>query len=826
MKYTAEALRAQRLLCCALSAAPYATLPARKFTQGRVICAISKLFIADLPDASVESSDATLHPAYLPVSTIPAGRPFSPEIQAPVSWHVAAGATAACAWHHGGATPSSQADVADCSRVVRGALRHNFATLVATVLSSAADRFAKHATVDVVAADRSQDARTSAISDIPRFSQNQQAGREQDSDCTPMSITLAVCRALQLAVKHLSSSPAASSVDPCHVRLDLGSAHHPGAPGVSLNQADACPLAHSRVPQPFVAPADSAAVHRSSWQDPFAASMCPAVHTPAMLGGALAGEAQHVSASHGGALLEVFPSGTTPPVDNKPSIQHGAASAVRISRSFMNVNPALIDCIERAFDAASHRWADEHPGLFAGTPMYPRARTPLRTHSAAVPSEVESVLALCGSLGDDCESLLPHEELLARMSPWLTSMLVDPPLVGPLPSDDAAATASPLLQLRSPLSPFGGYGVNRSSGFVVTMMHAVPMAALVTSLDAAMKLPMHWLPGLDAAQYIHTMVALRSQLHASCYGTLRGTHKAISSSEGPSSTEAVQAVAAARTALSCVLVAVESVTKSSKSRAHQQVSLSSLQAIPEAVHTLHDVAWRSPLPNTKASVQSIMVQLIQNTTHCDMLDSLAGLALDLASAAPQGGTAPRSDGAPSAQWLCVALFAISSLTACAVASVPDSTSIPARDPAHRGGATGPAMQQRYTLETSPQQPPCHTIARDQVAVVVTAALKLILKALALPVVACKGGAAAKRSAAPAEACSGGQGAVTPQQWRAWLTVLLQLCLEAAAAELEAPVSEGHGSSDSDFESLHSVLVETGNYLTSAKVRLHCSSNLS
>ena len=678
------------------------------------------------------------------------------------------------------------------------------------MLTSMVDGCAEHTTVDVAAAGCSSDARCSAAGYVPRFAEEHLTHGETRADCVPISITLAVTQAIQVAIKHLCSHESAGSVAAWHERGAPGSTCHADAPRKSHTDATALPAAGGLQ-------GDAAAGHGSTIHGAFPAAVCPTVHTPAMLGeaggsGPAPGSTDHKSMVVGGE----WPSGT-PPVDNTPNMQHELASAECIFRSFPSVRPALIDCIERAFDAANKRWAEEEPGVFAGTPMYRGGHTPLQNHGAAVPHEVESVLALCGTLGEECDALLPQDVLAARTSQWLTSMRVDPPLGWQLPRDDAGA--SPLLY--SPLSPFGGYGASTSSGVVVTMMHAVPMAALVASLDAAMKLPMHALSGVKAAQHIRSMMRLRAQLQAACCSTLRGAHKAINASdEGPSSTQVVQAVAAASTAMSCAMVAIDASGKCSASLANQQASLGGMQAVPQALHTLYDVAWRSPLPNTQSSVQRVMMQLIQNTSHCEMHNSLASAALDLAAGSPQTPTVPHSDVDASPQWLCVAMFAISSLTACAVASVPDSTSIPPETPAQLGATGTP----RASLGAA-QQPLHDKIARDQVPVVLAATLKLILRALALPAVAAKGSSAVERVAAPAAPCGVVQGSVTGQQWRAWLTVLLQLCLESAAAELEASVATVDGRNDGDFTSLQTVLVEAGNYLTSAKVRLSCSLNL-
>ena len=631
VRYTAASLRAQRLLCFALSVAPYATLPPLDVTQARVIGAISKLFIADFPDTSVEAPDAALHRLYAPLNTTPAACSISPEIQAPFSrpgWqtplparYLLAGGNAAC---------SGQASVAECSRIVRGALRHSFATLVATVLTSMVDGCAEHTTVDVAAAGCSSDARCSAAGYVPRFAEEHLTHGETRADCVPISITLAVTQAIQVAIKHLCSHESAGSVAAWHERGAPGSTCHADAPRKSHTDATALPAAGGLQ-------GDAAAGHGSTIHGAFPAAVCPTVHTPAMLGeaggsGPAPGSTDHKSMVVGGE----WPSGT-PPVDNTPNMQHELASAECIFRSFPSVRPALIDCIERAFDAANNRWAEEEPGVFAGTPMYRGGHTPLQNHGAAVPHEVESVLALCGTLGEECDALLPQDVLAARTSQWLTSMRVDPPLGWQLPRDDAGA--SPLLY--SPLSPFGGYGASTSSGVVVTMMHAVPMAALVASLDAAMKLPMHALSGVKAAQHIRSMMRLRAQLQAACCSTLRGAHKAINASdEGPSSTQVVQAVAAASTAMSCAMVAIDASGKCSASLANQQASLGGMQAVPQALHTLYDVAWRSPLPNTQSSVQRVMMQLIQNTSHCEMHNSLASAALDLAAGSPQTPTVP------------------------------------------------------------------------------------------------------------------------------------------------------------------------------------------
>lgn len=803
VQYASETLRAQRLLCFALAVAPYATLPAKEVTQARLIKVISKLFIAHLPESSTEDPAVQQHPYNLPDAT-PAQFSFSPEMQAHAAnerhgWYTPLPAG-------GCAAPYSSAGLVDCSRVVRGALRHNFATLVAAVLSSVADDSAEGTSVDVAAAANSNAAACPSSVEIPRCTQAQQSEDECGSDCKPITLTLAVTQALQVAIKHLCShvSEATASLS---LPAPKSAHHHPHG----CNQADAGPVPPQQTEtnavsvaggSQAVATSDSAAVHRINQQGHSSTPGFPSIHTPAMLGGASASKLLPASTGQGSLLLGGRPS-VTPPEDTKPSIQHGISSSVCVSRSFTNVNHALIDCIERAFDAANNRWADEEPGVFAGTPMYPGVHTPSQNHSAAIPEEVESVLALCCTLGEEFEAVLPQDMLAARMNHWLTSMCVDPlpPLAAKSAQED---TASPLLQLHSPLSPFGGYGPARSTGFVVTMMHAVPMPALVASLEAAMKLPMHALSGVAPNQHMRSMVRLRAQMNAACSSTVRSAHKAVhASDDGPSPAEAVQAVAAATTAMSCAIVAMGACGSFTASLAHQQVSLSALQAVPQALHTLYDVSWRSPRPNTQSSIQKIMMQLIQNTSHCEMYNSLASVALDMVTPAAPGGTETNSDAAAPSQWLPVAVFAISALTACAVASVPDNSSIPPQG-SSQPGAPGPVNER---------------VSREQVSVVLAAALKLILRAVMLPALSGKGGAKKTVASAAAQACGEAQGSVTSQQWRAWLTVLMQLCLEAAAAELEAPVSEVSGSSASDFETLQSVLVEAGNYLTSAKVCL-------
>lgn len=780
--------------------------------QARLIDAISKLFIAHMKP-SLDSAAAQQQPYPLPDAAA-AGCSYSPEMQA----HASFGTNG---WHTpvlqlqppdgGGAGLDSPAGLAACSQVVRGALRHNFATLVATVFSSVASDAAEGTTVDVIAAEQQCNVTGGgAAGESPPQMQAQQTVDGCGSDCKPISITVAISRALKVAIKYLCEHASAPATTPV-----------PAVPERTNQPPPGCQDAGEILPRQAenyaadrgadaVTSSHSAALHVMQDHGPFSFGISPSVYTPVMDG---ASECNPLPMSTGqvNVLHEACPS-ATPQLATKPSTQHRAAHAVCVSRSFSNVSHALVDCIERAFDAAQHRWTDEEPGVLAGTPMYPKQHTPVPNHSAVVPSEVESVLALCGTLGEDFGGALPRDALSTKMSDWLTSTCVDQPSHAKMPREDAGT--SPLLQLHSPLSPFGGFGGARSSGVVVTMMHAVPMAALCVSLDAAMKLPVGALSEEDPRRHIRTMWDLRAHLNATCCRILRSAHKTLlASTIDPSPVEAVQAVAAANAAICCAMVAVEASGSFTESQAHQHATLTTLQAFPEALQTLYDVSWRLPRPHTQLSMQNIMMQLTQNTSHCEMYNNLATVALEMFTTAPEGGVGPAGDTTALSQWLPVAMFAISSLTACAVAAATDHRSLPKND-CPQQSAPGAAKPFSGTAE----QPAHDRLSQQQVSVVVAAALKLILRAIALPALTGKSGTKQSRGGASEQGAGDTQNAVSSQQWRAWLTVLLQFCLEVAASELQAPASAEDGSTGSDFETLQSVLLEVGNYLTSAKVR--------
>lgn len=785
VQYTAEALRAQRLLCAALSAAPKALLPANKLVQARLVDAIAKLFVANIPEPSEEQ-----HGALPGLAAFLNSR--SPEIQAHA---MHPGWNSSTPPNHSAGVDKAVGLVA-CSRLVRHALRHNFATLMATVLHSMALAADENTTVHTVASETVQAdlppglSNAAAAGGVTQGRRAAGAQRHQGNNVSvSMTLACAVTTGLQIAVEKLCSSvslvPTATLPSP---DSQNDQAHKVNAQARAAAQR--FPMAESESSRAG-ALRDVSAANLVRQSVPNFMPACPPVHTPGA--GHRVGK-DHTTATsprHRNIIDRPCPS-MTPTASATPGAQAANQSAFSLSRAFMFLNHALIDCVENVFDAAQTRWAEEDPGIMAATPMNTRQRTYAHLQHMAVPKEVESVLALCGSLAEVHEEVSSNL-LRERESAWMTSLYVDS---GPSSIRSAEHTyMSPLLQLHSPMSPFVCYGpASGACRSTVTLVHVIPVDALCSALDAAMKLPVDVLQGVNPAVHVRMTVNSRAQLHTVCCSMTRAAQRTLLASDADANpSAALQSIAAAKSAMYCASVAMEA-CKASASPAPLQATLTTLQVVPQAIHTLFDTSWKCPDVQAQLSIHSTMLELLQSVSQCDKYNILAQTAFSLLTDAEKAGSAPPD------QWLHFAMLAISALTACSVASVT-------------------VMRQQQgdsrtdTVSEPKTQPVKDRISGGEVFVVITATLHHVMSALKLPGVA--GRARAKQNSIAEHS----NGSVTMQQWRSWLTVLLQLCLEAAACALEDCAADVAENDASALIELNSALQQVANYLTSAKVCL-------